>query len=62
VLGGHFTHLREDAGLKETLGHEIPSPEAARQFLYQHADEKIEEAKQRRGRSKSRLFRMRATG
>jgi hypothetical protein len=31
------------------LGHRIPSPEAARQFLYQfHAEEKIEEAKQRR--------------
>jgi hypothetical protein len=53
ALGGEcledFGHLREDAGLKEMLGHEIPSPEAARQFLYQfHADEKIEEAKQRR--------------
>src|SRR5207253_9933144 len=31
------------------LEHEIPSPEAARQFLYQfHAVAKIEEAKQRR--------------
>ncbi len=54
ALGGEcledFTHLREDAGLKEMLGHEIPSPETARQFLYQfHAEEKIEEAKQRRG-------------
>lgn len=53
ALGGEcledFGHLREDAGLKEMLGHEIPSPEAARQFLYQfHAEEKIEEAKQRR--------------
>jgi len=53
ALGGEcledFTHLRGDGGLKEILGHEIPSPEAARQFLYQfHAVEKIEEAKQRR--------------
>jgi hypothetical protein len=53
ALGGEcledFTHLREDGGLKEMLGHEIPSPEAARQFLYQfHGEEKIEEAKQRR--------------
>jgi hypothetical protein len=54
ALGGEclddFAHLREDAGLKEILGHEIPSPEAARQFLNQfHAEEKIEEAKRRRG-------------
>ena len=28
-----FQHLRDDAGLKEMLGHEVPSPEAARQFL-----------------------------
>jgi hypothetical protein len=54
ALGGEcvddFQHLREDAGLSEMLGHEIPSPEAARQFLNQfHAEEKIAEAKQRRG-------------
>jgi hypothetical protein len=53
ALGGEclddFAHLREDAGLKEMLGHEMPSPEAARQFLNQfHAQEKIEAAKQRR--------------
>ena len=53
ALGGEcvddFAHLREDAGLKELLGHEVPSPEAARQFLNQfHAEEKIEEAKQGR--------------
>jgi hypothetical protein len=53
ALGGEcledFTHLREDGGLKELLGHGTPSPEAARQFLYQfHAEDKIEEAKQRR--------------
>jgi hypothetical protein len=41
--------LREDPGLSEMIGHGIPSPEAARQFLYQfHEEEKIEEAKQRR--------------
>ena len=39
--------LRVDAGLTELIGHEIPSPEAARKFLYQFHDEgKIEEAKQ----------------
>jgi DDE family transposase len=39
--------LREDEGLAELLGHGIPSPEAARKFLYQfHSAEKIEEAKQ----------------
>ncbi|MGA3211873.1 MAG: IS1380 family transposase [Terriglobales bacterium] len=54
ALGGEclddFSHLRGDAGLKEMLGHEIPSPEAARQFLYQfHAEEKIAAAKRQRG-------------
>ncbi len=53
ALGGErvddFAHLREDAGLKEMLGHEVPSPEAARQFLKQfHSEEKIEQAKQQR--------------
>ena len=44
-----FQRLREDAGLSEMIGHGIPSPEAARKFLYQfHEEEKIEEAKQRR--------------
>lgn len=44
-----FVRLREDAGLSEMIGHGIPSPEAARKFLYQfHEEEKIEEAKQRR--------------
>jgi hypothetical protein len=44
------------------LGHEIPSPEAARQFLYQfHAAEKIEEAKQRREGEQLLLFRRRMT-
>jgi hypothetical protein len=54
ALGGEcvedFTQLREDAGLQEMLGHEIPSPEAARQFLNQfHAEEKMAAAKQQRG-------------
>jgi len=49
ALGGEcledFDRLREDAGLKEMLGHEVPSPEAARKFLYQfHDQEKIERA------------------
>ena len=44
-----FQRLREDPGLSEIMGHGIPSPEAARKFLYQfHKEEKIEEAKQRR--------------
>ena len=38
ALGGEclddFARLREDAGLAEMLGHELPSPEAARKFLY----------------------------
>jgi hypothetical protein len=42
-----FDRLREDGGLKELIGHEIPSPEAARHFLYQFHDEaKITEAQQ----------------
>jgi len=49
ALGGDcledFDLLREDAGLKEMLGHEVPSSEAARKFLYQfHDGQKIEEA------------------
>ena len=44
-----FGHLREDGGLAELLGHEIPSPEAARKFLYQfHDAEWIEEAQAQR--------------
>ena len=49
ALGGDcledFGRLREDEGLAEMLGHEMPSPEAARKFLYQfHDREKIEQA------------------
>jgi len=44
-----FQRLREDPGLSEMIGHGIPSPEAARQFLYQfHDEEKIAEAQQGR--------------
>src|SRR5262245_41809305 len=34
-----FERLRQDAGLAEMLGHAIPSPEAARKFLYEFHDE-----------------------
>ena len=41
-----FQHLREDAGLKEMLGHAMPSPEAARQFLNRfHSEAKLEQAR-----------------
>ena len=44
-----FKRLRQDPGLAEMVGHALPSPEAARQFLYAfHAEEKIAEAQQRR--------------
>jgi hypothetical protein len=44
-----FGRLREDPGLPEMMGHELPSPEAARQFLKTfHEEEKIEEAQRRR--------------
>jgi hypothetical protein len=44
-----FQRLREDPGLSGMIGHGIPSPEAARKFLYQfHEEEKIQEAKRRR--------------
>ena len=51
ALGGEclddFARLREDEGLQEMLGHEVPSPEAARKFLYQFHDEsKREQAQQ----------------
>jgi hypothetical protein len=49
VLGGEcledFDRLREDGGLREMLGHDVPSPEAARKFLYQfHDEEKLKPA------------------
>jgi hypothetical protein len=44
-----FKRLRQDPGLAEMVGHELPSPAAALQFLYGfHEQEKIEAAKQRR--------------
>jgi hypothetical protein len=51
ALGGEcledFDRLREDAGLAEMLGHELPSPEAARKFLYQfHGEERLAQAQQ----------------
>jgi hypothetical protein len=50
ALGGDcledFERLREDAGLKEMLGHQVPSPEAARKFLYQFHDEQAIERAQ----------------
>ncbi len=43
-----FEQLRADAGLAELVGHGMPSPEAARNFLYAfHEDVKIEEAQLR---------------
>lgn len=40
-----FDCLREDRGLAEMLGHAVPSPAAARKFLYQfHDGQKIEQA------------------
>jgi Transposase DDE domain group 1 len=42
-----FAHLRQD-GVCELIGHDLPSPEAARKFLYQfHDDKLIEQAQQR---------------
>lgn len=42
-----FAHLRQD-GVRELIGHDLPSPEAARKFLYQfHDDQLIEQAQQR---------------
>lgn len=44
-----FEQLRADGGLEEMLGHAIPSPEAARNFLYEfHSEENIESAKEQR--------------
>lgn len=42
-----FARLRQD-GVRGLIGHELPSPEAARKFLYQFHDEQfIEQAQQR---------------
>lgn len=49
ALGGEcledFERLREGQGLAEMLGHELPSPEAARKFLYTfHEEQRIAQA------------------
>jgi hypothetical protein len=36
-----FDRLRADPGLAELLGHEVPSPEAARKFLYAFHDDAL---------------------
>lgn len=42
-----FERLAEDPGLESMLGYRLPSPEAARKFLYQfHDEEKIDQAQQ----------------
>ena len=42
-----FDPLRADAGLASMLGHELPSPGAARNFLYEFHDEsRIDDARQ----------------
>jgi len=44
-----FERLRGDPGLAEMIGHELPSPRAALEFLYAfHEEEKIAAAQQRR--------------
>jgi hypothetical protein len=53
AMGGEcfddLLRLREDAGLGEMLGHNIPSPDSARRFLYQfHDEDKLEAARQGR--------------
>ncbi len=45
-----FAHLKEDPGVAEMLGYDVPGPEGARKFLYQfHEEEKIEQAQQQLG-------------
>jgi len=42
-----FDYLREDKGLAELIGHELPSSAAARKFLYEfHDEQEIEQAQQ----------------
>ena len=41
-----FEALRADAGLAEMVGHKLPSPEAARQFLYKFHDEEEEKRRE----------------
>jgi hypothetical protein len=42
-----FARLRQD-GVRSLIGHELPSPEAARKFLYQFHDEQLLEQAQQR--------------
>ena len=51
ALGGEclddFERLREDVGLAEMVGHEMPTPKVARTFLYAfHDQERVEAAQQ----------------
>ena len=52
ALGGEcvddLDRLREDPGIAEVLGYEVPSPEAARKFLKHFHDEALIEAARRR--------------
>jgi hypothetical protein len=42
-----FDYLREDEGLAQLIGHDLPSSAAGRKFLYEfHDEEKIEQARQ----------------
>ena len=51
-----FAHLRQD-GVRELIGHDLPSPEAARKLLYQFHDERlIEEANSACCRARSAIF------
>lgn len=44
-----FKPPRVDSGMEELIGHEVPSPDAGRKFLYAfHEEEKIQQAKQQR--------------
>ncbi len=53
-----FERLRQDPGLAELVGHDLPSPPAARQFLYAfHEEKKIEQAKQQLCRTRLPIFR-----
>jgi hypothetical protein len=43
-----FEHLRSDRALAQLIGHALPSPDAARRFLYAfHDEEKLAQARQR---------------
>ena len=50
-----FDYLREDKGLAELIGHELPSSAAARKFLYEFRDEQEIKQAQQQLRCESRL-------